>query len=51
MTEPKKEQPFNNGWPNEARWVGPNTKSKREPIVRTIITEEDMRQPDPLKQI
>jgi hypothetical protein len=39
------------GWPNESRWVGPNCKSKVPPVVRTVITEEDMKPVDPLAQI
>jgi hypothetical protein len=39
------------GWPNPERYVGPNTKSKVPPVVRTVLTDEDMKQPDPLAQI
>jgi hypothetical protein len=36
--------------PQSKRWAH-NCTSKLPPVVRSVATEEDMRQPDPLKQI
>jgi hypothetical protein len=47
---PFRKVPLGDPFPPGRRFIH-DTTSKVPPVIRTVVTEEDMKQPDPLKQI